>query len=106
MEPSHAHFEPPPGEIHDPTNTKMLLPIPAGQHSDTLSGMKKEIKTIEFNLDHIHDRQDSARGHITDFREIHDFPEQCNELRRDLWPVIQQAKMISRSCLPSSIAKR
>jgi hypothetical protein len=95
---SRAHFEPHPqptfaGDLHDPTNTKMLLPIPAGQHSETLSGMKKEIKTIEFNLDHIQDRQDSARGHITDFRDVHPFPEQCEELRRDLWPVIQQAKM-------------
>ena len=56
VERSHAHYVPP-GDIHDPTNTKMLLPIPASQHSETLSGMKKEIKTIEFNLDHIQDRQ-------------------------------------------------
>ena len=54
--------------------------------------MKKEIKTIEFNLDHIQDRQDSAREYITDFRDRHDFTEQCNELRRELWPVIHQAK--------------
>ena len=83
---SHTHYVPP-GDIHDPTNTKMLLPIPASQHSETLSGMKKEIKTIEFNLDHIQDRQDSAREYITDFRDRHDFAEQCNELCRELWPV-------------------
>lgn len=91
VERSHTHYVPP-GDIHDPTNTKMLLPIPASQHSETLSGMKKEIKTIEFNLDHIQDRQDSAREYITDFRDRHDFTEQCNELRRELWPVIHQAK--------------
>jgi len=75
---------------HDPSNTKFLLPIPHPPPS--LSGMKKEIKTIKFNIGHINDRQDSARELITDFRENQEFPQMCEDVKRDLWPVITQAR--------------
>lgn len=76
---------------HDPENTKCLLPLPLPTDA-SISGMKKEIATLKFNLDHIQDRQDSARGHMDDFRTDHIFPQQCEEFKALLWPEVRAAR--------------
>ena len=43
--------------------------------------MKKEIATLKFNLDHIQDRQDSARDHMDRFRSKHPFVQECEEFK-------------------------
>ena len=58
--------------------------------------MKKEIATLNFNLDHIQDRQDSARGHMDRFRHENLFPQMCEEFKALLWPEVRARRGVER----------